>query len=243
MIAPLVRSELIKLRTVRSTYYVLGALLALVALIVAATFAEAGEEGLRTGAELREPVLVAGGFIAAMVLAVFGATVTAGEYRHRTIGQRLLAAPGRRPVLYAKLLTYGALGGVVSAMTFGLALGIAEPFAAANDLALDLSGTDLALTLTAVVISGALFAMLGVITGLALRSQATCGVAILGLLLAENLFGGVIGDVKNYLPFALLDSLLGLDGTPKMLAAPALAGVTAGLAVVAAALLGRRDVT
>jgi hypothetical protein len=51
-------------------------------------------------------------------------------------------------------------------------------------------------------------------------------------------------DVGNYLPYALLNPLIGLDGAEisRATAALTLTGITAGLGIVAYVLLQRRDI-
>ena len=89
----LIRSELLALRTLRSTWAVPAVLIALVVVIVTASLADAGSPGLTTPAELREILVATAGILCAVGMALFAATRAAGEYRHNTITHRLLASP------------------------------------------------------------------------------------------------------------------------------------------------------
>src|SRR5215218_5933055 len=120
----LVRAELLKLRTLRSTAYAAAGLLLLTLLTAGLAMGDAGSKGFSTPAELRETILAIG-YAAVFFLAVLGANAAAGEYRHRTISQRFLASPARRRVLLSKLVTYGivALGTALVVTAVGAALG------------------------------------------------------------------------------------------------------------------------
>ena len=65
--------------------------------------------------------------------------------------------------------------------------------------------------------------MLGIVTG----NPKTGMLVIFGLLLSELLLNGILGVVGQYLPFELLQAVLGVaDGTPWGWAALLLAGLT-----------------
>jgi ABC-2 type transport system permease protein len=240
----LVHSEFIKLRTLRSTYAVGAALLALVGIIVAAALGDAGSEGMTTPAQLREPVIVAAGLMTAIFVAVLGATTTASEYRHDTIAQRFLASPARSRVLLAKLVTIATIGGLLAALMVAVGLAIAQPMVAAKHLSLALSAGDAVQLLAGVIVAGAAFGMLGVLVGAATRSQSTAVIAIFGLLLAEKLSASLTGAAGAYLPFGLLDAVTGLEHTPaRGVAALALVAITVAASIAVGTLLIRRDVT
>src|SRR3954451_3523117 len=101
----LVRSELLKLRTLRSTAWAAAGLLLITLLTDGLATGDAGQKHYRTPAELRVTILAVG-YAAVFFLVVLGAIAFAGEYRHCTISQRFLASPDRSRVLGAKLATY-----------------------------------------------------------------------------------------------------------------------------------------
>jgi ABC-2 type transport system permease protein len=237
------RSELLKLRTLRSTALVLMGLLGIVTITIIASLSEAGGKGSRTPDELRSPVVIVG-YVAALFLVTLAANTTAGEYRHRTISQRFLTTPARTRVLLAKLATYALLGGVVGTLLLALTIGIEEPVLSGKDLTLSLGDGELARLLAGALIGTTLFAMLGVVVGIVTRNPTTAMLAIFGLLLSELLLKGILGVVGQYLPFELLQAVLGVaDGTPWGWAALLLAALTVASVVLADRISLRRDVT
>jgi len=238
----LVHSELLKLRTLRSTAWAAAALLVITALVSGLALGDAGAKDFSTPQQLREPLLGIG-YTAAFFLAVLGASAAAGEYRHRTISQRFLASPGRRRVLLGKLATYAGIGLVTALVVTALALPLAHAVVSSKDLTLGLDDAWLRLT-GGIAIATMLAGMLGVVVGSLTRNPTTAMVAIFGAWMAEKIGGGVLGDIAQYLPYALIENVLGLN-TPMAwgYAALALAGLTAGLAVVAQRTVVPRDVT
>src|SRR5262249_15739544 len=117
-----IRTEVLKIRTTRLTLGLLGVAAGLTAMVVVLEIAQSGSGGgggatsipaLSTSAGLRA-ILPNPGF-AMLVAAVFGATVSSGEFRHRTATDTYLDEPNRARVLIAK---------VVSALLVGLLFGL-----------------------------------------------------------------------------------------------------------------------
>jgi ABC-2 type transport system permease protein len=241
----MIRAEILRLRTLRSSWAFVAVLLGLVALVSGAAMSEAGQPGVTTPAELREPLLVAAGLFTAIMAAGFAAFHAAGEYRYETITQRLLAAPRRSRPLTVKLVVHGTLAALLGAIGFGLAVGIAQPFVSAEHLSLGLSGSALAELAGALVLAAVLFAMLGAAAGFILRSQATAVVAVVGAFAAEKILSLLIGGASAWLPYGTLFSLLGLGegGPSRGAAAIVLTVTTAAVVGLAALLLARRDVS
>jgi ABC-2 type transport system permease protein len=239
----LIHAQLVQLRTLRSTYLVAGSLVALVALITGITMGEAGTPDLRTESQLREPLVASAGIMVAVVMAIFAATRVAGEYRHATIAQRVLASPRRPRFVAAALVTHAALAALVTAVAFGAGAAIAGPVLASKDLSTGLAGGELAQVGAAVVLAGTTFALLGAATGFLTRSQAPAVVTVFAVFFAEKLFGGALGPAADYLPYALLNSLLELDGGLSVgLAAIVLTAIAGALCALAATTAARRDV-
>ena len=204
----LVHAQLVGLRTLRSTYLVAGILIAVVAIVTGVTMHEAGSADLRTESDLRDPIVAAAGIMGAIIMAVFAATRVAGEYRHETIAQRVLAAPRRARLVVASLVVHGAFAAVVTGAAFLVGAALAGPMLAGKDLTTGLSGGELLHVGAAVVLAGSSFGLLGVSVGFSPRSPAPAVAAVFGVFFAEQLLGGWLGDVGGYLPFALLNSLL-----------------------------------
>jgi ABC-2 type transport system permease protein len=241
----LIRAELLSLRTVRSTYALAAGLLLLVVSITVADLSDAGKPIMDSAAELREPMVSAAGIVAAVFIALMAAIRVGGEYRYDTIAQRVLASPVRDRLLASRIVTYALAGAVVSAVVFGVAAAITVPMVGAEDLSLGLSAGDVATLAGEVMLSGALLSVVGVAIGILTRSQTAAILTLLGVFIGERLIGGMLGDVANYLPSSLIDSLLENQGAAldPGVAAIALAGAVAAVTVAAAAVLRRRDVT
>lgn len=236
----LVRAQLIGLHSLRSSYVVPAVLLVLAAVIAAFGLSDVADRTATAG-EVREAVLAGPGIVSAVALSIFAAMRVAGEYRHGTIHLRLLASPKRERVLGSELLTYGALGLVVGAVVLGIALAIAQPQLADKDLSLDLSAGLVGGFLLAVV----LFTLLGVFAGVITRSQPAAVVAVIGAFFVERLLSIFGGGLTAYLPYGLLNPLLGLDGATisRSTAVVTLIGIMGAFALVAYLVLTRRDVT
>jgi ABC-2 type transport system permease protein len=230
----LVKAELLKLRTLRSTYWAAAALLAITASVGALLMGEAGQKGLRTPLQLRDTIAAAE-YIAVFFVAILGALAAAGEYRHRTISQRFLASPSRRPVLLAKLAAYAAVGGVTLLVVTALGAGLGQAVVSSKGYTLDLAGAGARMAAGAGV-AGLFAAMLGVIAGSLTRNPTTAIAVIFGTWMGEKIVGapGPFGLVEG----ALMPGPLSLG-----VAAAALAALVAVLAVVTARVVLPRDVT
>jgi ABC-2 type transport system permease protein len=238
----LVHSELLKLRTLRSTAWTAAALLAITLLTAGLAMGDAGQKGYSTPQELRETILAVG-YAAVFFLAVMGALAAAGEYRHRTISQRFLASPDRHRVLLAKLATYALVGVATAVVVTAIGAALGEAVVSSKGYTLDLGAGGLRMT-AGIVLATAFAGMLGVVVGALTRNPTTAMVAIFGVWIAGKIIGDWIGDAAQYLPFSLLENVLGLgEGIAWGYAALALAGLTVALGLVAQRVFVRRDVT
>lgn len=136
------RAELVRLHTLRSSYAVPLALFVLVASITAATTSDAGSTGMSTPTQLREPMVTTIGIVVAISLALLAATRVAGEYRNSTISLRLLAAPRRTRLLAATLIGYVLMGLLVRAVALGIGLSIALPILDAKRTTMAMTASD-----------------------------------------------------------------------------------------------------
>jgi ABC-2 type transport system permease protein len=238
----LVHSELLKLRTLRSTLWAALALLAIVLLTSGLALGDAGEKNLSTPQELRETILAVG-YAAVFFLAVMGAIAAAGEYRHRTISQRFLVNPARHRVLIAKLAAYALVGIATAVLVTAISAALGQAVVSSKGYTLDLADGGLRMT-AGIVLATAFAGMLGVVVGAMTRNPTTAMVTIFGVWIAGKIIGDWIGDAAQYLPFSLIENVLGLtNGIAWGYAALALAAMTAALAVLAQRAFVSRDVT
>jgi len=239
----LIHAELLRLRSLRSSYAIPAVVLALLAAIVIGGISDSAQNGDTTPDALREPLIVGSGLLAAIVFAVFTAIHAAGDYRYRTITQRFLATPRRGRVVASKLLTHALVAGVTAAVAVGVAFALGVPTVNAKHLTLALSAGEVAAMAGQAVLAVSLFATLGAVAGLLTRSQSAAVVAVFGVFGAEKLVSVFSEQVAGYMPFGLLNSLLDIGGsTSPGVAAVSLTALTAGLAGVTALVVSRRDV-
>lgn len=104
----LLQAELLKLRTTRTFFALVGASLAL-SLLVVVLVALIGDDF--TKKDVRD--LFTADFTGLFII-LLGVIGMAGEWRHRTITSTVLAAPNRLRLLTAKMLSYAAAGVVLS---------------------------------------------------------------------------------------------------------------------------------
>jgi ABC-type transport system involved in multi-copper enzyme maturation permease subunit len=239
MIAML-RADLLRLRTLRSSYAVPLTMFALVAAITGGTLSDTDSGGRSTATQLREPLTASAGIMVAVAMALFAAMRVAGEYRYDTMGQRLLTSPRRNRLLAASLSFHGLLGLILGAAALGVGLVIAAPMLEADET--------MALTpqiIAAVLLAVSSFSLIGVCCGVIFRSQAAAVLVIIGCLVGEKLLGMFIGDAAAYLPYGLLTPLLQLQGATisAASAAAALVATTVALVAMTVVVFSRRDIT
>jgi ABC-type transport system involved in multi-copper enzyme maturation permease subunit len=246
----LVGGELLKVRTTRVAASLLAGTLALTGLQVLGTIFGAGRQGtpsLHTSAGIRN-VFGSGG-TAALFGLLLGILLVTTEVRHGTITQTFLVTPGRARVVTAKLVAMALVGAAFGAAASVLTVVLALPILAAKHVGVPLTGADVGPVLAAVVVSTALFAMIGVGVGALIRNQVAALVAALVWeLVLEAILVGLVPSVGRWLPGGAARAL-GRETISRGSLLPAWAGglllLAYGLAFVAVGttLVVRRDVT
>jgi ABC-2 type transport system permease protein len=203
---PLLRAELIKLRTTR-TFAGLSAAAIGISLVVAglvALLTEPTEESVLVDVFTTDTSSL---FI--VILAVVG---IGGEWRHRTITSSLLAAPDRLRFLAAKTLAFAAAGALLSiAISVAVAI-VGAVILSVRDLPLPEAG-ELAAQYGRNALVAALLGALGVGVGALVRNQV---VAVVGLLvfwfMVEPMVLSLVPEVGRFGPFVALPT--GLTNIP-----------------------------
>jgi len=180
-----VRSEWLKLTTLRSTWFTLASIVVLTAgvgVIASATYSSSAPAGA-TAAE-SFAVTIGGGSLAVLVVGALGALVGAREYQSGLIRTTIAAVPHRTTVVLAKTAALAALlvpavavGVVTSAVVGGTMLrGVHVPTLALTDpLALR------AMAGTVVYLTG--IGLIGLAVGILLRSVAGAVATVIGVVL------------------------------------------------------------
>ena len=246
----LIRTELLKQRTLRTTRVGVAAAPAIAGLVTVAVYEAAGRNGNDPlGRDSLVLAIGAPSSIVTVIELLLGVLAMTGEYRHQTITTTFLSTPRRRDVVIAKLgaqLLTGALIGVSSVLA---SAAIALPWLRAKGIPADLD--DRALSVAAgVVASAALYGTLGVSVGALIRNQTAAFAAVLVWLLAiEGAIGQVFHDEEfvRWLPVAAARDVVGGGTTagslPASLAALVFCLYVALFAVAATCFTIQRDVS
>jgi ABC-2 type transport system permease protein len=242
----LIRSEFLKVSTVRGPWLLLAA----GPLIVLA-----GIAGLvQSGADLHDPATqskaLAHGGLAAIFALVFGILAVAGEYRHATITDTYLTAPRRGRVAAAKLTVYALIGAAAGLICSATALAATSAWWAAEGASLDLSAADDWRILGGGIAANIGLAVIGVALGALFRNVIGAIVmALAWVAVIEGIVGQLVGSgLARWLPFYSSEALdkANVTGTQLLpqwgggLVLLAYAAIFASAAIVATL---RRDVT
>jgi ABC-2 type transport system permease protein len=194
----LIRAEVLKLRSTR-TSWILG-LSALGLVAIAVTAMSMASRFTPEDHPARQALALAGpAQTFALLLGVFAVT---GEFRHGTITPALLITPRRTPVLAAKLITLTATGLVLGLVAFGGAAAIALSVLSARHIDSQVDAASVAGIIVGGALTTGLAAALGVGFGAIVRNQVGAVVASLGVLyIVEPLvsvFPGIGGVVERF---------------------------------------------
>ncbi|HEY0870602.1 MAG TPA: ABC transporter permease [Acidothermaceae bacterium] len=256
--ASVIRSEWIKVRSLRSTWYsLLAALLVIDGLgtLFSALHAHRVESGNPAGSGIQidvTQVSLRGVFLAQLAIGVLGVLVVTGEYSTGMIRSSMAAVPRRQPVLIAKAAVFAALVFVVSLVGTLAAFLLGQRAQASTHEQATLSTPGA----VRAIVGGALFltliGLLAVGLGFLIRSTAGAIATLFGIVLVAPILTNALpapysNDVAKYLPLnAGTQILTTMHQDPGMLGPWAGIGVTALYAVVALLaglfMLKRRDV-
>jgi ABC-2 type transport system permease protein len=236
-VTALVAAEYRKLRTVRSFWGYLLALLALAGIGAAGTIGGATEAHRAEDSFFPELASVAG--VSTLIAIVLGIVLVTGEFRHGTITPTFLVTPVRERVLAAKL-AFGVAGGIALAvLALLIVAAVAVPWLLALGDPLSLDG-DTVQKAAEVVLQAALWAALGVAIGAAVQGQVA---ALLGtliwVLVAETLISALLSvldldRVARFLPNAALSAVVGEGADDRLTFVPALLVSLGWIALVGA---------
>jgi ABC-2 type transport system permease protein len=198
----LVRVELLKLRTVRTTYGLLVAAALLTALLASGLASKASPSTLSS-------VVTLTGW--AMLFAMMmGVIASSGEFRHSTATFTYLAGPRRSRVLAAKAAAAAVAGAIFGLTGAVVATGIGLAFTSGRGEPITLSAATFVRDDLGAVLGAALLAALGVAVGSLIRSQVAGIVGILiWSLVIEPIIGGLFNTIQPYLPYTAATTLAG----------------------------------
>ncbi|MDP4332529.1 ABC transporter permease [Curtobacterium sp. A7_M15] len=194
----LVRSEWIKLRSIRSTIWCL-AILVVVTIAMAVLIGNALDVGTPVGQDSANGTLVtintASVSLTALVVAVLGVLIITGEYGTGQVRSTFTADPRRTGVILAKASVLAVTTFVVSAVSIWIGVFASAALQAGKGVNADLADPAVFLPLLGASVYVTLLALLAYGIGLLVRSSAG-GIAItLGLLLVLPIVLSLIANV------------------------------------------------
>lgn len=208
----LIRTEVLKLRTVRAPWLLLAASPVLVVAGISGLVVSGG--GLRTATAQSDALAHVG--LTSIFTIAFGILAVAGEYRHKTISDTYLTTPARGRVIAAKLAVYamfGALTGVVSAV---IGVAVAAGWWAGKGVSFGWGDSAMWTTIGGGVAWNAAFAAIGVGLGALVRNLVgAIAVALAWIALVEGIVGQLVGNLARWLPFNA-GQALGAGAKPAM---------------------------
>jgi ABC-2 type transport system permease protein len=206
-----VRSEWIKLRTLRSTFWTVISAVVLVvgiATLVASAIPEKAALVDRVSAAQRAAVeaqaanfattaATAGLTFASLIIAVLGVLVISGEFSTGMIRSSFTAVPRRFPVFAAKTLVLFVVAFVVGLVSFAASWGVAVPILTSKGYTGDLFSAG---TLWAILGAGAYLGLVAVFAlgvGAILKSTAGGIAGALGVLLVLPIIAGLVSGLTR----------------------------------------------
>jgi ABC-type transport system involved in multi-copper enzyme maturation permease subunit len=139
--------------------------------------------------------------ITIFIPAVLGTVAVTSEYRHRTITPTFLAVPRRWRVLVAKLITFGLGGAGYGLISSSTAVGGVLAACALRGQPLGLGAGDVVGFMARVVLTSAIYTLIGVAVGALLRNQVLAVLVVLGYFYFLETLLLIIPGVNALYPF------------------------------------------
>jgi ABC-2 type transport system permease protein len=241
----LLRAELFKQRSTRTSLGLAAGMVGLVAFAVLVHGSGVGTDNADTAAKQLTRVLGPGELIGVLFAALLGAMSITTEIRHGTIRPTFLVTPWRSRVITTKATTSVLIGAGFGLAATAVAAATATAALRIRGIDVLLDGGDYALFLAGGAAAAALWAAIGVGVGAIVRNQvpALIGLCVWLLFVETLLLGDVanLSDVGRFLPGAAGQGLSGQD--PGTLLAPAAALALLPLYAAAAVTVGSRATT
>lgn len=251
-----VKTEWIKLRSLRSTYWsLLAAAAFIIGLGLLFTSFQASHLNSQRGFGDRQffdptQVSLRGSYLAQLAIGVLGVMSVTGEYTTGMIRATLAAVPRRLPVLWAKLAVFAAGVFAVMAVAMLVAFLIGQAVLSSTHLQASLSSPGAVRAILGGAAYLSLLAMLGIGLGFLIRNTAGAIATLFGLLLILPALAAALPSpwndrVTEYLPMPAGTQIIATVRESNSLAPWAGLGVFAVYVIVAiglgAVMLRRRD--
>jgi ABC-2 type transport system permease protein len=236
----IIASEWRKVRAIPTMWWLLAATAVVGAggTVLGFTVSELNDLPLNTGDGLATGLHVVG--LSTTLALVAGIIGMAGEFRFGQADQTFLSTPRRSRVVLAKLAVLGLMGAVIGTVAAAVSLATAWIWLTAKGVGLPFGQALLWQTLGGTAASAALFAVLGVAVGAALRNQVVAIVLVLAVqVVVENSIFSASATVGRWLPFRAGDALRQFPAEGLLTAQSAALALAAWIAVVLVAGLAR----
>ncbi|WP_265523527.1 ABC transporter permease subunit [Oerskovia flava] len=208
------RSEWIKFRSLRSTWWTIGTtvlVMVLFSLTMAASMnfaANDAEMAAAMGNVSTVQAIVLGYVFAQLSVAVLGALVITGEYATGMIRSTLSAVPRRLPALWAKTIIVGLVTFAVAIVGIGLSYLATMPMLSGNDLVPDLGDGTVQRVILACAAYLTFVAIVAVGVGTIMRHSAGSIFTLVALLFVLPLVASFltqewVQDIAKFLPMNL----------------------------------------
>jgi hypothetical protein len=245
-------SELVKVRTVRTSLILLLGTLLISAAAVAGYVGTGSVDRAEEDPALR---LAQAASFGNLFVAVIGILIVTNEYRHGTIMTTFLAEPHRVRVLLGKLAAAAITGLVFALAAVVVSAAVALPWLSARGESLQLDGQALE-SVGRIVLAFVLTAVFGAAVGAIVQSQVGAIVGwFIWILVVESLITVISGlalteigepdPVSKFLPGSSLGGIVGGEGSEFLLdgggAALLAIGYAIGLSALGALSMTRRD--
>ena len=214
-----ISAELLRLRTLRVTRYVVVGMLGLAVMLAA--FPRSGPRSALVDS-VRSVI-----FTFVMAAAFIAATQLGTEFKRGATVLTYLTHPNRRTVATARVLTYGLLGGLLAALAAIVALAAGVVAAHVQASPTDIGALAFAGVIGGAAFGGAVLGGFGALVGTVTRDPILATVVVV----VPSLIAGPLTAVSPYLPFGLAEQLLG--GADKVSAPLAMLLLLVYLAVTA----------
>lgn len=248
-----IRSEWIKLRSVRSTIVTIGISgLAVAAIGVLISVLSNGTAVGADGASVSDAAgnSLFGTNIAQILLGILGALIVTTEYSTGMIRATMTAVPKRVPVLWAKAIVLAGVTFVTIAIGVSIAFFVGQALYGGAGAGASFFDPGVPRALLGAVLFPTAIAVIGVALGTLTRHTATAagllfgGLFVLPILL--SMVGGVAADAVQYLPSEVGQATTAVIRDPDLLSPTMAFAIEAawvvGLLGVSAYVLKRRDV-
>jgi ABC-type transport system involved in multi-copper enzyme maturation permease subunit len=240
----LLRSEVLKLRSTRTTLGLVLATLALTILVALVHGYSTGKVSLSFVDEQR--TLFGAGGVSTLFAALVGVMALTSEFRHGTIRPTLLFEPRRARLVLVKLAATLLVGALFGLLAEALAFAVGGIVLATRGIGFALDAEDVAVLVGGTAAAALLWSGIGLGLGALVRSQVGAIIGLFAwLLVGENIIFGLWPEVGRYAPGPAAQALSGGSG------ADLLRPVVGGLALAAwvvvlvgagTALIVRRDI-